>query len=66
MKSSLVAMTRSRKNEFQLNESQLGHILKKLLIQGKEAEEEGSYSRFMNFVKEFEVVVLLSTVFHKE
>ena len=27
------------------------------MIQGKEAEEEGSCSRFMNFVKEFGVVV---------
>ena len=33
------------------------------MIQGKE-EEEGSYSRFMNFVKEFGVVVMLLTVFH--
>ena len=42
----------------------LEQIFKKLLTQGKEVEEEGSYSRFMNFVKEFGVVVLLSTVFH--
>ena len=27
--------------------------------------EEGSYSGFMNFVKEFGVVVMLLTVFHK-
>ena len=27
------------------------------MIQGKEVEEEGSYARFMNFVKEFGVVV---------
>ena len=31
---------------------------------GKKKEEEGSYSRFMNFLKEFGIVVLLSTVFH--
>ena len=65
MKSSLAAMTqtRSRKNEFQLNQSQLEQIFKKLFIQGKGVEEEGTYSRFMNFVKEFGVDVLLSTVF---
>ena len=33
-------------------------------MQAKEVEEEGSYSRFLNFVKEFGLVFLLSTVFH--
>ena len=37
---------------------------KKTVDTGKKVEGEESYSRFMNFVKEFGVVVLLSIVFH--
>ena len=33
-------------------------------MQGKEVEEEGSYSRFMKFVKNFGMVVLLSAVLY--
>ena len=33
-------------------------------MQGKEVEEEGPYSRFMKFVKEFGMVVLLSEVLY--
>ena len=42
----------------------LEQIFQRLLIQGKEVGEEGSYSRFMKFVKEFGVVLLPSIVFH--